>query len=94
MLPCCASTEPKASNEQITKAAIRRNFIAVLLEHQNKIWKLLTNAALPAFLGAVLAILTILACMTRVGTRAGRCGSAQRNLAKEKNPQHDVSQNQ
>jgi len=65
----------------------------VLLEHQNKVWKLLTNAALPAFLGAVLAILTILARMARVGTSAGRCGSAQRNLAEEKNPQHDLSQN-
>jgi hypothetical protein len=53
----------------------------------------LTNAALPAFLGTVLAILTILARMTRVGTCAGRCGSAQWHLAEEKNRQHDLSKN-
>jgi hypothetical protein len=57
----------------------------VLLEYHNKLWKLLTNAALPAFLGAVLAILTILAGMTGVGTRAGRCGTAHWNLADEEN---------
>jgi len=54
---------------------------------------LFAHAALPTLFGAVLAILTILASMARVGTCAGRCGSAQRNLAEEKNPQHDVSQN-
>jgi hypothetical protein len=53
----------------------------------------LTNAALPALLGAVLAILAILAGMARIGTCASRCGSAQGYLAEEKNPQHGVSQN-
>lgn len=93
MLRCCASTEPKASNEQITTAAIRRNFIAVLLEYQNKSRKLLTDTALPALLGAVLAILTILAGMAGVGSRACRCGDAEWNLIEEKNRQHDLSQN-
>jgi len=54
---------------------------------------LLTNAALPALLGAVLAILTILAGMAGVGTCAGRCGSAERNLIEEKNRYHYLSQN-
>jgi hypothetical protein len=47
--------------------------------------KLLTNAALPTFFGAVLAILTILAGMARVGTSAGRCGNVEWNLIDEKN---------
>ncbi len=93
MLRCCASTEPKASNEQITKTAIRRNFIDSLLDYHYPSWKLLTNTALPAFLRAVFAVLTILASMARVGTRAGRCGNAEWNLIDEKNRQHDLSQN-
>jgi hypothetical protein len=40
----------------------------------------------------MLAILTILAGMAGVGSRAGRRGSARWNLAEEKNPQQDVSQ--
>jgi len=54
---------------------------------------LFADAALPAFFGTMLAVLAILAGVAGVGTCAGRCGSAQRNLAEEKNPQHDVSQN-
>ena len=54
--------------------------------------RLFADTALPAFLGAVLAVFAILACVAGVGTRAGRCGTAQWYLAEEKNPQHDVSQ--
>jgi hypothetical protein len=70
--------------DQIRETSEERNYSGFLL---------FADAALPAFLGAVLAILTILACMARIGTCASRCGSAQRNLAEEKNPQHDMSQN-
>ena len=90
MLRCCASTEPNARIEQIAKAAIRRNFNVFLLEYQNKSQKLLTNAALPAFFGAVLAILTILAGMARVGTCAGRCEVVEWNLIEEKNRQQEL----
>jgi hypothetical protein len=54
---------------------------------------LLADAALPALLGAVLAILTILARMARIGTCAGRCGNVEWNLIEEKNRYHDLSQN-
>jgi hypothetical protein len=64
---------------------IRRNFIALLLEYQNKSWKLLTNTALTAFLCAVLAILAILAGMTRVGTCTGRRENVEWKLIDEKN---------
>jgi len=58
------------------------------------VWQgLFADAALPAFFGAVLAILTILAGMTRVGTRAGRCENADWKLIDKKNRQHDLSQN-
>jgi len=53
--------------------------------NQNKSETLLADTALPAFLGAVLAILTILAGMARVGTCAGRCGNVEWNLIDEKN---------
>ena len=52
--------------------------------------RLLAYTALPAFLGAVLAILTILTGMAGIGARAGRCGSAQWNLADEKNRQQEL----
>jgi len=55
--------------------------------------KLLTNTTLPAFFGTVLAILTILASIARVGTYAGRCGNVEWNLIEEKNRYHDLSQN-
>ena len=51
---------------------------------------LLTNAALPAFLGAVLAILTILAGMARIGTGAGRGENVERKLVEEKNRQQEL----
>jgi bacterioferritin-associated ferredoxin len=54
---------------------------------------LFTHAARSAFLGAVPAILAILASVAGVGTCAGRCGSARWNLANEKNRQQDLSQN-
>jgi hypothetical protein len=54
---------------------------------------LLADAALPAFLGAVLAVFAILAGMTGVGARAGRFENVERNLIDEKNRQHDLSQN-
>jgi hypothetical protein len=63
-----------------------------LLLIRTKSWKLLTNTTLPAFFGAVLAILTILARMARVGTSAGRCGNVEWNLIEEKNRYHDLSQ--
>jgi hypothetical protein len=65
----------------------------VLLEYQNKLWKLLTNAALPAFLRAVLAVLTVLAGMAGVSSCTGRCGGTRWNLADEKNRQQHLSQN-
>ena len=49
------------------------------------VWQgLFANAALSAFLGAVLAVLTILAGVTWVGTRAGRCENVERHLTDEK----------
>jgi hypothetical protein len=65
---------------------------AIFLEPR-KTDSLFADTTLPAFLRAVLAILAILAGMAGVGTGAGRCGSARWYLAEEKNPQHDVSQN-
>jgi hypothetical protein len=53
----------------------------------------LTNAALSAFFGAVLAILAILAGMAGVGTCAGRCGNIEWNLIEKENRYHDLSQN-
>jgi integrase len=44
----------------------------LLLGHQNKSWTLLTNTALPTFLGTVLAILTILASMAIVDAAEGQ----------------------
>jgi hypothetical protein len=41
----------------------------------------------------VLAILTILAGVARIGTSARRCGSVEWNLIDEKNRQDDLSQN-
>jgi len=54
---------------------------------------LFADAALPALFGTVLAILTILASMARIVTRAGRCGNVGWNLIDEKDKQHDLSQN-
>jgi len=51
---------------------------------------LLTDAAFPAFFGAVLAILAILAGMAGVGTCAGRCKNVGRNLVDEKNRQQEL----
>ena len=67
-----------------------RRVSARSFEYQNKLWKLLANAALPALLGAVLTILTILAGMAGVGTRTSRCGGAQWYLADEKNRQQNL----
>jgi hypothetical protein len=50
----------------------------------------LTNAAFPAFLGAVLAILAVLASVAGIGTCAGRRESVERKLADEKNRQQDL----
>jgi len=46
--------------------------------------ELFTNAAFPTFFGAVLAVLTILAGVTRVGTCTGCGESVERNLTDEK----------
>ena len=49
------------------------------------VWQgLFANATLPAFLGTVLAILTILAGVARVGAGAGRGENVERHLADEK----------
>jgi hypothetical protein len=54
--------------------------------------RLLTNTALPAFLGAVTTILAVLASVA--GISACACGGKQikRNLIDEKNGQHALSQ--
>jgi hypothetical protein len=49
----------------------------------------LADTALPAFLGAVLAILTILAGFAGIGTCAGSSESVERKLIEEKNRQHN-----
>jgi hypothetical protein len=46
---------------------------------------LFADAALPAFLGTVLAILAVLAGVAGIGTRAGRCENVERKLTDEKN---------
>ena len=51
---------------------------------------LFADAALPAFFGAVLAILTILAGMAGVGTGAGRCENVGWNLIDEQNRQQKL----
>ena len=51
---------------------------------------LLAHATLPAFLGAVLAILTVLAGVAGIGTRAGRGENVERELTDEKNRQQDM----
>jgi len=51
---------------------------------------LFADAALPAFLGTVLAILTILAGVARISTSARRCGSIEWNLIDEKNRQQKL----
>ena len=46
--------------------------------------RLFADTALPAFLGAVLAILAILARVAGVGTYAGRRENVERHLTDEK----------
>ena len=60
MLRCCASTEPKTSNEQIAKAAIRRNFIALLLKSQNESQGYLQTPHFPPSLAQCLQYLQFL----------------------------------
>ncbi len=52
--------------------------------------RLFTNAALPAFLGTVLAILAILAGVARVGACAGRCENVEWNLIDEEDRQQNL----
>lgn len=55
------------------------------------VWQgLLANAALPAFLRAVLAILAILTGMAWVGAGACRCENVERHLTDEKRRQQEL----
>ncbi len=55
------------------------------------VWQgLFANTALPAFLGAVLAILAILAGMAGVGTGAGRSENVEWNLIDEEDRQQNL----
>ncbi len=55
------------------------------------VWQgLFANTALPAFLGAVLAIFTILAGVAGVGARTGRCENVEWNLIDEEDRQQNL----